>query len=98
MTKNNKSVKNLISLFLPLNERNIKESGIKNPVYFSIELTNNRMVFGRSNAKINEFQTIERFKALKKAEHCNSEKVYVYTSKEMYDEERKNYNSLGYKK
>jgi hypothetical protein len=56
------------------------------------------MMFGKSNAKMNEYQTLKRFKDLKKVGMQNAINVIIFKSELEFDENRRIYNSLGIKK
>jgi len=94
----NTFVKKVLQLSQNQDEVGIKETGVKNPIYYAIEYSDKRMVFGKSNAKINEYQTLKRFKDLKKVSIENAVNVIIFKSELEFDENRRIYNSLGIKK
>lgn len=84
-----KSVKDILKLNLSRSEEGIKESGVKNPVYYAIEYPDNRKMFGKSNRKLNEFETLDRIRAVKKVSFPGCLRVAVYNDEEEFNLERK---------
>jgi hypothetical protein len=63
-------------------------SGVKNPVYYAMEKVNGKIIFGESDAKVNEFQTIEEFKKEKLVSFPFYDECVVYISKDEWLQDR----------